>query len=65
MRGQAVGDELGVGQHVAQVVADLADRETELGQPVLLMEELGQLALHLGKLALGGADLVQASRRGR
>ena len=55
---EAVGEQLRVGQHVAQVVVDLADREAERGQPVLLLQRLRQLPLHVRQLALGGADLV-------
>ena len=59
---QPVRDQLRVGQHVAQVVVDLADGEPERGEPALLLQGLRQLLLHVRELALGGADLVLALR---
>ncbi len=58
---QAIRQELGVGQHAAQVVVDLAHREAELRQPRLLQQRTGELPLHLAQLALGDADLVVAA----
>src|SRR5262245_21612908 len=57
---EPVRDELGVGEHIAQIVIDLADRQTQRGKPALLLQRLGELALHMGELTLGRADLVAA-----
>ncbi len=61
--GEAVGNELSRGQHVAQVVADLAHRQAQGSQAALLLQEIGKLVLHVGELALGDADLVAARAR--
>jgi hypothetical protein len=47
-------------EKVAQVVVDLGDREPERGEMVLLLQQGGEVELHGGELALGGADLVAA-----
>src|SRR5262249_51771173 len=60
---QAIGQELRARQHVAQIVADLADGKAERGEPVLLSEHAGELGLHGGKLTLCGADLIAPSGR--
>src|SRR4029079_12993136 len=59
-RDETVGEKLRARQHVAQIVADLAYRETERGEPGFLRQRLDELMLHGGELALGGADLVAA-----
>ncbi len=48
-------------EQVAQLVADLADREAEFGQPPLLAELVGQRPLHPGERLLGLPDLVRAA----
>ena len=63
--GQAIRQQLRVGQHAAQVVVDLAHREAELREPRLLQQQPRKLALHLAQLALGRADLVAPARRAR
>ena len=50
-------------KQVAQVVVDLGHREPERGEMVLLLQQRGEIELHGGELALGGADLVGAVRR--
>ncbi len=47
-RDQSVGQELRARQHVAQIVADLAHRQAERGEPVPLRQGLGELLLHRG-----------------
>ena len=64
LRCQPVGQELRVRQHVAQVVIDLAHGQAERREPALLVQQLGQLGLHVRQLALGRADLVAARRWG-
>ena len=44
-------------------MADLAHGEAKGCEPVLLAQHAGDLGLHGGKLALGGADLVAPPRR--
>ena len=61
---QAVGQELRGGQHVAQLVVDLADREAELGEAALLAQLVGEHGLHLRERLLGDADLVGRGRDG-
>ena len=60
-RAEAIGDELGVRQHVAQVVIDLGDGEAERRQMALLAEHGDELELHLRQFLLGDADLVVAT----
>ena len=60
--GEPVGEQLRRGQQIAQIVIDLGHREPERREPALLMQHRGELDLHGGKLALGGADLVGARR---
>jgi len=60
---EPVGEQLRRGQQVAQVVIDLGNGEAEAGEPALLMQHGGELALHGGELALGDADLVRTRRR--
>ena len=45
-----VGEKLRRGQQIAQIVIDLGDREAERGEPALLMQHRGELALHGGEL---------------
>ena len=58
--GEPVGEQLRRSEQVAQVVIDLGHREPEPGEPALLMQHRGELGLHGGEFALGGADLVDA-----
>ena len=60
---QPLGEQLRRGQQVAQVVVDLRHRQPERGEMVLLLQHRGDVELHGGQLALGGADLVEAVRR--
>ena len=57
-----VGEKLRRGQQVAQIVIDLGDREAERGEPALLMQHGGELALHGGELFFRPPDFVAASR---
>jgi len=43
-------------------VLDFGDRAAKRGEPRLLLQKAGNIALHRGKLALGLADLVLALR---
>ena len=60
---QAVAEELRGGQHVAQLVVDLADREAEIGEAALLAQFVGEHPLHARQRLLGEADLVVALGR--
>ncbi len=60
---QAVGDELGGGENIAEVVVDLRDGLAERGEPGLLSERLAEVALHGGQLPLGDPDFVVAAGR--
>ena len=60
---QAIREELRRAEQVAQIVVDLGHREPKRGQPALLLQRRGELGLHGGELALGGADLVDAAGR--
>ena len=55
---EPVGEQLRGREQVAQVVVDLRHREAQRREPGLLLQQCSELALHIGKLALGGADLV-------
>src|SRR5690606_9811699 len=55
---QAIGYELGTGQHVPQVVVDLAYRQPDLRKSALLLKHLRELPLHSCELPLGDANLV-------
>ena len=59
---ELVGEQLRGGEQIAQVVIDLGHRQPERGEPALLMQHEGELALHGGELLLGGADFVAAAR---
>ncbi len=61
--GKLVRQQLRRRQEVAEVVIDLRHRQTEGGEPALLMQHRHQIALHLGQFALGDADLVAAMAR--
>ncbi len=61
--GEIVGDELGAGQDIAQVMIDLGDRPAERRQPFALLESLADIILHRGQRDLGLADLVAAAGR--
>jgi hypothetical protein len=50
-------------QQISQIMIDLGDRETECGEPALLMQHRHQVALHVGQFALRHADLVAALAR--
>ena len=56
--GKAVGNKLGRGEHVAQVMADLADRQAQGREMVFLLQHGGKLGLHAVQLALGNADFI-------
>ena len=60
---EAVGEELGRGQHVPEIVIDLGDGEAEIGEMTLFAERPLQVALHGGQTLLGDADLVAAAAR--
>ena len=60
---ELIGKELRGGKQVAQIVIDLRHREPERREPALLMQHRGEVALHGGELALGGADFVGAAGR--
>ena len=61
---QAVAEQLRGGQHVAQLVVDLAHREAELGEAALLAQLVGEHPLHARERLLGDADLVVALATG-
>jgi hypothetical protein len=60
---QAVGNELGRSQQVAQIMVDLRHRQSERREPVLLLQHRGDVLLHGAELALGDADLVLPARQ--
>ncbi len=62
-RPEAVRQELGGREHVAQIVAHLADREPQPGKAALLLQQGHEFALHRFQFALGNADLVAPAAR--
>ena len=60
---EAVGDQAGGGEYVAQVVVHLGDRGAQCRQARLLQQRRAQTLLHVDQLSLGDADLVAALGR--
>ena len=55
-----VGEELGGGEDVAEIVADLGDGGAKLGEALFLFKGARELYLHRGERHLGVADFGDA-----